>query len=229
MTLSDEDRLAAAEHALRLDAGEARAAARRLVAADPDFRQEVADWEAALAPLWDDVAEIAPPARVRRRLRARLFGTPGRDWGRGRGRGRGRWAGLAGWLAAGVSAAALAAVLLLPAAQAPPPGPLAVAEIATEGDGLRVLAAYDPAEGGFRLRRLAGAPAPGRDFELWAIPAGGAPVSLGVLGEAGIAILPEALRGELAGLTLAISDEAEGGSATGAPGTVLAAEAVTPL
>jgi anti-sigma-K factor RskA len=104
-----------------------------------------------------------------------------------------------------------------------------VAEIATEGDGLRVLAAYDPAAGGFRVRRLAGAPGPGRDFELWAIPPGGAPVSLGVLGEEGIALLPEALRGVVGDLTLAISDEAEGGSVTGAPETVLAAEAVTAL
>jgi anti-sigma-K factor RskA len=218
MSLTEEDRISAAEHALHLDAGEARAAARRRMAADPAFRQEVADWETALAPLWDEVAGVAPPARLRRRLRARLFGSAPR-----------RRAGLAGWLAAGVSAAALAAVLLLPAAEAPGPAPLAVAEIATEGDGLRVLAAYDPAAGGFRVRRLAGAPAPGRDFELWAIPPGGAPVSLGVLGGDGLAVLPEALRGIVAELTLAVSDEAAGGSVTGAPETVLAAGAVTAL
>ena len=218
MSVAEDDRIAAAEHALHLDAGEARGAARRRMAGDPEFRQEVADWEAALATLWDDVAEVAPPARLRRRLRARLFGAPSS-----------RWAGLAGWLAAGAAAAALAAVLLLPAGQVAPPGPLAVAEIATEGDALRVLAAYDPAEGGFRVRRLAGAPAAGRDFELWAIPPGGAPVSLGILREDGIAILPETLRDVVADLTLAVSDEAEGGSVTGAPETVLAAGAVTVL
>lgn len=221
MTLPEEDRIAAAEHALHLDTYDARAAARRRMAADPAFRREVADWEAALAPLWDEVDAVAPPARLRRRLRARLFGVPPR-----------RWTTLTGWLAAGVAATALAVVLLLPVGPFAPPAPtgaLAVAEIATEGDALRVLAAYDPAEGGFRVRRLAGTPAPGRDFELWAIPPGGAPVSLGVLGEDGVAILPEALRGRVAELTLAVSDEAEGGSVSGAPETVLAAEAVTSL
>ena len=218
MTLPEDDRIAAAEHALHLDTGPARDAARRRMAANPEFRQEVAHWEAALAPLWDEVDKVAPPARLRRRLRARLFGAPRRSW-----------TGIAGWLAAGASAAALAVVLLVSAGRVAPPGPIAVAEIATEGDALRVLAAYNPAEGGFRIRRLAGAPAPGRDLELWAIPPGGAPVSLGVLREDGVAILPEALRGRVAELTLAVSDEAEGGSVTGAPETVLAAEAVTSL
>lgn len=221
MTLPEDDIPAAAEHALGLDEGEARTAARRRAASDPEFRNEVAFWEEQLAALWDDVPEFAPPARLKQRLRLRLFG-------------RTRpWAGVLPWLLTGAAAAALAVVVTLPtlSPETPPPDAPAsvIAEIATEGDTLRVLAAYDPQAGAFRVRRLAGAPPPGRDFELWAIPPGGAPVSLGVLGAEGVAPLPEALRGDVAALTLAVSEEALGGSVTGAPTTVLAAAPVTSL
>ena len=219
MSLSEEEIAAAAEHALGLDADEDRAAARRRAAADPAFRAELADWEEALAALWDGTPEVAPPARVRRRLRARLFGRPARSWARA-----------LPWLLTGTAAAALALAVLTPVLDpAPPRTPVVIAEIATEGDGLRVLAAYDPLAGAFRVRRLAGAPSAGRDLELWAIPPGGDPVSLGVLGEDEIAPLPEALHALAADLTLAVSEEETGGSTTGVPGTVLAAAPVTSL
>ena len=224
MSMTEDEVAAAAEHALGLDEGAARAAARRRAAADPDFRAEVADWEAALAALWRDVPEVAPPARVWRRVRARLFGPPARPPARLL-----PWA-LAGWALTGLAAAGLAAALLIPGAPRDAPAPGAViAEIATEGDALRVLAAYDPAAGAFRVRRLSGAPPEGRDLELWAIAPGGAPVSLGVIGARDVAVLPEALRAEVRGLTLAVSEEDRGGSATGAPTTVLAAAPVVDL
>jgi len=132
------------------------------------------------------------------------------------------------WLLAGTAAAALAVAVLRPELLALPDGPAVVAEIATEGDGLRVLASYDPDAGAFRVRRLTGPPPEGRDFEFWAIPPdGGAPVSLGLLPEAGIVPLPDALRPQVAGLVLAVSEEEAGGSRTGAPTTVLAAAPVT--
>ncbi|TFL16240.1 anti-sigma factor [Jannaschia formosa] len=217
MTLSEDDIATAAEHALHLDEGTLRAAARRRLVTDPEFRAEVAFWEEALAATWDEVPEIAPPARVRRRLRRRLFGRPPKPFAR-----------LLPWLLAGTAAAALAVAALRPELLVPPRGPAVVAEIATEGDGLRVLAAWDPAAGAFRIRRLTGPAPAGRDYELWAIPPdGGAPVSLGLLPEAGPAPLPETLRPDLAGLVLAVSEEPEGGSPTGAPTTVLAAAPVT--
>jgi anti-sigma-K factor RskA len=227
MTLSETDIAAAAEHALRLDEGEARRANLRRASEDPEFRAAVAEWEADFAPLWDEVPEVAPPARVRRRLRRRLFGRPARPW-----------RSAVGGLMAGLAGAAIAAVLLVPLIPPPPgdrvaiPGdsaPALVAELATEGDALRLLAVYDAGAGAFRVRRLAGAPPPGRDLEFWAIPEGGAPVSLGVIGETAVAPLPEALRGDVAGLTLAVSEEEAGGSVTGAPGDVLAVAPVTEL
>ncbi|MEM8822660.1 MAG: anti-sigma factor [Pseudomonadota bacterium] len=218
MSLSEDDIAAAAEHALGLDEGVARDEARRRQATDPEFRAEVAAWEEDLADLWDGTDEVAPPRRVRRRLMHGLAGRRARPWA----------AALSGLLA-GAAAAVLAVLVLLPALDPAPPTPSVVAEIATEGDGLRVLAAYDAEEGAFRVRRLAGTPPPGRDFELWAIPPGGAPVSLGVLGEEGVAPLPDALLAVLNELTLAISEEETGGSTTGVPETVLATAPVTTL
>ena len=218
MSLSEDDIAAAAEHALRLDEGGARDRSRRRRATDPEFRTEVAAWEEALADLWAGADAVAPPMRVRRRLMRRLAGRRVRPWG----------SALAGLLA-GAVAVALATLVVLPALDPAPTVPSIVAEIATEGDGLRVLAAYDAEADAFRLRRLAGAPPPGRDFELWAIPPDGAPVSLGVLGAEGVAPLPESLRAVLSELTLAVSEEEAGGSTTGAPATVLAAAPVTAL
>jgi anti-sigma-K factor RskA len=63
-------------------------------------------------------------------------------------------------------------------------------------------------------------PQPGRSFELWALPDGGAPVSLGLLPAAGkvsrelTAAQQEALR---AATNVAVSLEPQGGSRTGAP------------
>ncbi|MGR3485592.1 MAG: anti-sigma factor [Paracoccaceae bacterium] len=230
MELSDEDKLTAAEHALALDEGELRLAARKRAATDGEFALEVAAWDAAFAGLWDDVAEVAPPARVRRQVMRRLF--------EGGVRPRSRLWALAPWLLTGTAAAALGAVILTPALRLPDAGPLppapvaaplAIAEIASEDDALRILAAYDPAAGVLRTRRLSALPAPGRDHELWAIPPGGAPVSLGVLRDEGAVELPPELLALLADLTLAVSDEALGGSVTGAPGDVLAAAPVTLL
>jgi anti-sigma-K factor RskA len=61
---------------------------------------------------------------------------------------------------------------------------------------------------------------PGRDYELWALPEGGAPVSLGLMPESGEAEreLSAAQRTALSSASkVAVSLEPEGGSATGAP------------
>ena len=84
------------------------------------------------------------------------------------------------------------------------------------------------------ITRQGGASAPqGRAQELWLIAdADSAPISLGLLGGEQQIVVPvaESLRGALEGATLAVSDEPEGGSPTGAPtGPVLAAGQITAL
>ncbi len=222
--LPEADAVRVAEFALSLLPEAERIAFAGRVARDPRLRAELALWEESLAPVADEVVPVLPPAAVKRRLEATLF--PQQAESRDR-----RWPRVLPWSVAGLSSVAAAAVLLmaLPLLRAPEPGPILVSELSTPGDELRVLAAYDPARGGFRVERTAGAAPAGRAVQLWAIGAAGVPVSLGLLAD-GLVPLPDALRDEVANLTLAISDEPAGGSPTGAPtGAILATGAVTSL
>ncbi|MEM9584198.1 MAG: anti-sigma factor [Pseudomonadota bacterium] len=232
-TKDEEDRVLAAEYVLRLlDTDEERAFEARL-AEDRALETEVAHWVYHLAPLSDDVAPVAPPAALKDQLFADLFGAqepvsqaPTSLFAR-----LGLWQGMAA--AATAIAAALAVQLVTsPAPQTPASGPFFVSEIASADEGLRILALYDGATGGLRLTGTNGTAAEGRDFELWAIIGEDAPVSLGVLSDDGTGniALPDALGGAVGGMVLAISDEPEGGSPTGAPtGAVLATGEVTDL
>ena len=140
---------------------------------------------------------------------------------------RWRW-GFASALAVVVFAAAL---FFYPIAE---PGPSHVAELQPAARDFVLTAALlleDTPQ--LELTRIDGPVAPaGRATELWAIPPDGAPVSLGVLPEAEnwIVNLPPELAGLETELTLALSDEPEGGSPTGAPtGEVLAATQLNEL
>ena len=224
--LPEEDAVRVAEFALGLLPEVERASFAGRVAREQSLRGELAFWEEALAPFAEEIAPVAPPAALKQRLEAALFEkdqASRNSW----------WRRLLPWSVAALASAAAAILLVvaLPVLRSPGgPGPVLVSEIAAEGDVLRVLAAYDAARGGFRIERTAGAPAAGRAFELWAIGTEGVPISLGVLPNDGLVPLPEALRGEVHDITLAISDEPEGGSPTGAPtGDVLATGALVSL
>ncbi|MEC9311615.1 MAG: anti-sigma factor, partial [Pseudomonadota bacterium] len=106
-------------------------------------------------------------------------------------------------------------------------------DLASADGDLVVAAGLDAEQNLLLIRRDQGAPRPGRALELWLIADGAeAPVSLGVLPDENeiFVTLPAELVQQFAGATLAISDEPEGGSPTGAPtGAVLAAAAVETL
>lgn len=218
---SDDDRALAGEYVLGvLPPDEARAAAAR-VAADPDFAALVAAWQADLAALADEVDPVTPPARVWRATERRLFGPPRRRWF--------LWAAPVA-LAAALAAAVLLSPDLFPRGPEPPLAPAYRAEIASETGTLSLAAAYDADTGALYVEREQGAAAPGRALQLWIIAGDDAPVSLGVLPEdpvIAVEIAPD-LRADLAGATLAVSDEPEGGSPTGQPtGAVLAVGTLT--
>ena len=83
------------------------------------------------------------------------------------------------------------------------------------GQPLMMAASYDTRAHELTVRRTEGPAAEaGKDYELWIIPAGQAPISIGVVRDAALSIplqeLPE-------GATLAITLETLGGSPTGAP------------
>ncbi len=195
----------AAEYVLGvLDLAERMAFEARL-RAEPVLRHRVERWEARLAPLNDEFADVPAPDLLPA-IEARLFGPrPSRlrFWG--------------GWLGGALAAGLAIAVGLtqLP----PPPGPAAApglrATLSAEAQTLVFAAAYDPATGQLRVARTAGPAAEaGRDYQLWLIGASGVPVPLGLLREAEVVTDVAAL---IPGETLAVSLEPAGGSPTGAP------------
>lgn len=207
-----DDDLLAAEYALGVLPPDEHAALARRAAADPAFARLAAAWDESLLPLAGGFAPQAPPARLKAAVLARVFGRA-RLWERA-----GFWQA-----AAGLALAALVAVAVLPRLApdlAPDLAPRLAAHLADAGGGVEYLALYDAARGRVDLAHVAGAPGAGRDFQLWVIPEGAAPVSLGVIppGAAPGLDLDGAARGLVAlGAVLAISLEPPGGSPTGQP------------
>lgn len=231
MSIADEpvpeggDDLLAAEFVLgALDADERSAAARR-IETEPEFARRVEQWEMRLAPLADAYQPAEPPAAAKAAIDRRIFAAaaPGP-------RRAGLLQSLAFWR--GLAAAAIAALLIAIVApyltsRLDQPQTRLVASLAADGSAVRYLAVYDPGDGQLALSHVAGDRSGGRDFELWTIEGGDAPVSIGVIPPGSairLAVPPEA-RAKLAkGATLAISDEPAGGSPTGQPtGPVISA------
>lgn len=223
-----EDAALAGEYALGLLTPDETRAVERRMAGDRAFAALVEDWQDRLATMAEaEVTPVPPPDRVFSALHKTLFAEQERPW----------------WQKLGIGQAvlgALAAALVLMAALnfgwlAPdmPLRPSHLAEIEAEDQSLAITAAFVPEENAFFVEQRRGGALPGRALELWLIPPGAAPVSLGVL-PAGQDLarlpLPAALAEGLRGATLAVSDEPPGGSPTGAPtGAVLAAGPITRL
>lgn len=180
----DQERDAlAAELALGLVEGQARADVLRLSLSDPAFAALVAGWEAKLAPLHGEWADAQPGATVWSGIERQLADAPADKVVAIETRLR-RWR--AGALLSGAVAAALAFVLFSQPLPSPAPAApqLAVARIESDAAGPLVLARYNQSNGLMQLRIHGFEPgtlAP----ELWVIPEGGAPVSLGQIGHAG--------------------------------------------
>lgn len=127
------------------------------------------------------------------------------------------WRGAAGLAFAATVALAIGIGLLLQ----PVPGPTHTAVFAdAQGRPVWIVDARLP-EGLLAIRALpSAAPPPGRAYELWMLPAGGAPVSLGLLPAQGETVfrLPEGLPARLlTAAGVAVSLEPAGGSPTGQP------------
>lgn len=215
-----DDRVLAGEYTLGLLSAEEAAAFEARMVREPELRALYAQWDEDFAGLTDDITPQAPPARVWQQIEAGLFDT----------RARGSWLRRLTLWGGGLAAAAVLVLAvglpdLVERGPVPPVDPPYVAQIAAEDGSLVVQAVYDDATGTLFVDREAGGAAPGRALELWLIAGEDAPVSLGVMPQDAQATLRVAddLRGRVAGSVLAISDEPEGGSPTGAPtGDVLA-------
>jgi anti-sigma-K factor RskA len=234
-----EDRSAlAAEHALRLLDGDELREAKARVEADPEFAAEAARWRGRLAPLADEVDEVAPPDALWERIDSSL-GKQGAAANDNVGALKRR---LTVWRSATGAMAALAACLALLLAFEPrqtvvqPPLPHAAAApmVAMLGDDktMKVVASWDPGKRQLVLAVAGDMPAdPAHAHELWVIPPGGKPRSLGTMGSAKQMhmTLADTIAALLQkGATIAISVEPPGGSPTGAPtGPVVASGALT--
>lgn len=207
------DRLAA-EYVLGTLRGPARRRFETLLGAHPALRRAVADWQERLTPLAGSVPELEPPARVWQRIETQLFGQaaqPTRWWQR-----------LAPWRA--LSAAGGVAVLALVVAlqQVPPAQAPIIVVLGSNPQAAQALNASFVASVSADGRALVLRPLnalsldAGKALELWAVPAQGAPRSLGLVRAEGATTL---LRTQLLRDTaaFAVSVEPPGGSPTGAP------------
>ncbi|MEQ8435348.1 MAG: anti-sigma factor [Oceanicaulis sp.] len=239
-----EDQLAA-EYALGVLEGEARAEAAERVRTDKVFADRVEAWAMRLAPMAETLAPAAPPARVKAAINARLFGEETSS-AAPQSRAGGFLESLAFWRGAAafaslVAVAALSVLVIAPEAADDGARFEAGYFAALRADDASpvVLVRYDAEAGELVISgpvdRDAAQPV---QPELWVIPPGegAAPQSLGLIASVSgdlterVAIDAETGRRIAQGATLAISLEPPGGSPTGAPtGPVIALGAVQSL
>ena len=217
-----------------LDARERRLAELR-VETEPAFARLVADWERRLAALIAEIDPVAVPAHLWPRLRTRLGWSPVEGAAP-----RGLLNSVGFWRATAALAAALALVALFvgrgPAPTPPPqivqqppvqpPPPQAepnrpVTLLARDDGSTGWLAAVDRGQSKVLMVPVpSAADAQGRVAELWIIPHGEAPRSLGMVSTQvahSVAVPAELLAKFVAGATLAITLEPSAGVPHSAP------------
>lgn len=226
----EDDGILAGEYVLGVLDGAQRAGAERRIAAEPAFAGLVAAWERHFAHWLDVIPSAQVPAHVWPRVRQRL------GWAAvNAAPPPGVWRNVAFWRgAAALAAAAAIGALYLgraPVREAPAPAPVVVATPEPSARPVTVLAGEDGATSWIASVTAARdkvlmvpVPSPadpsGRVGELWIIPPGGAPMSLGfVSGEMAHTIaIPPALRDAVVvGATFAVSLEPEAGMPHAAP------------
>jgi anti-sigma-K factor RskA len=242
--------LLAGEYVLGVLDAEQRRETQQRIERDPGFARLVAEWEHRLSPLAAEYGEAEVPAHVWPRIRTRL-GWAAVDGGRART--DSVWQSAGFWrLATGLAAAAAIAALAIgplglfrgedPVAPGPiaveptptptppvedPDAPKPVSTLTRDDGSPGWLASVDPAEGTVLMVPVpTSADAQGREPELWLIPPGEKPRSLGIVSidRSHTVKVPDALRYGLAkGAILAITLEPKGGAPQGvATGPIVA-------
>jgi len=221
----------AAEYVLGvLDAAARRIAEDRLLR-DPTFAREVAEWETRLMPLIDEITPVPAPYALWPRIRvAAGFGSAvdRSEMSDARARPRaGLWqsAPFWRWLSVGTSAAAAASLFVLffrPQVTPPPLSPAAplVAKMVQDDGKALFLAIVDIRQGTMIVQPTTVEIPQGRVPELWLIPPGDAPHSLGLLdpGRANAIVVPKALLAAFAPhAVVAVTVEPPGGGPGGKP------------
>lgn len=214
-TTLPDDMILAGEYVLGLLEGDDMEAAKQKLSGDRAFAAYVEAWERDLAGMAEQLAEVTPPARVRERLEAVLFAsgevTTQTRW----------WEMLTVWRWATAALAVLSLVLVISLINQPSPPERQVyaAAMSSEDYAGAILARIDLDAAEIDVKPFEVA-LDGRSAELWLIPEGQVPRSLGLIDPETGSILslrdtdaPEIGPGAL----VAVSLEPEGGSTTGAP------------
>jgi anti-sigma-K factor RskA len=200
----------AAEYALGTLRGRARARLKRWMRDDPELMKEVQAWETRLAPMAQAIEPVAPPARLWNQIERQLgLGKKPSSF----------WKAL-GFMAAGAAAAMVAVAVLLPLQ-----GDSTAAYVAVLSDPKTqrpvLVATAERADKVLRVNVLDPAiHVAGRSLELWALPSGGRPRSLGIVSPTerlNLKLLAAADQALADVPTLAISLEPAGGSPSGQP------------
>jgi anti-sigma-K factor RskA len=209
-----------------LDSAQHRGLEARL-RSDRAFAERVAYWERRFAPWLDDIAPVEPPERVWQRVCGRLGWTDARA---------SIWQSLTFWRGAAVVATLIAAVAVgLSVLRAPQPpttlNPSVVTPLAHDDGTPAWLVSVDRARGTVAIVPVPGPRDPqGRVPELWLIPPGQAPRSLGLVSvdQSRTVAVPAELRASLAsGSVLAVSLEQPSGIPHAAPaGPIIAKGAI---
>jgi anti-sigma-K factor RskA len=235
---SDKDNLRYAEYVLGLLDADARAAVAHEVETNSEAAAAVALWQRHFTPLAIEITDVAPPAHVWAGIRRRLAfdaSAPSAESTRAR---PSAWDSLGLWRWIGVGATAVAACLLvltMTRPVAPPTAAHAAVLMVSTIAGDNGVAGWTATMDIDRSELLVvpaspAAVASDRNTELWLIPAGGAPISVGVFppGDPKRFHLDKALVDRLGPTAaLAVSLEPVGGSPTGQPtGPVIAKGAI---
>lgn len=227
----------AGEYALGLLTGEDLRQARERLASEPGFAIEVARWQGRLAPLHAENEAIDPPRDLWNKIESKLGLQAANDNETAFRRRLVVWKSIAGGMTA-IAASLALVVAFEPRTNVAPlapktqqvPAPM-VAMLGSQGS-MKVVASWNPSA----RQLILAVPGnmgtdPSHSNELWVIPAGGKPKSLGTMPNA--KQMHMQLANALAtllqqGATIAISVEARGGSPTGAPtGPVVASGVLT--
>lgn len=215
----------AAEYVLGLLRAEERRVVERRMAREPGLATEVAWWEERFGGLAAAIPAVPPPADGWARIEAALPVPETSRQQEGLLRSLAFWRGLAAASTA-LAVASLAALIYLGGVQTPG-GPL-VAQLEAEPGQAGFVAAANPADGSLTI--LPAALLTGgqqqQAYELWVIPKGGTPHSLGLIDPnrpVKVSVRPELMPHITVDSVLAVTREPLGGSPTGLPtGPVIA-------
>jgi anti-sigma-K factor RskA len=223
LTPEEGAKLAAAEYVLGVMSASERWALEQRLTREPALVEDVAFWEQRLGTFVDEIAPLTPPDQVWSRIEQVVTPPPPPPPREG------FWQSLAFWRPFGIGSALIATaslgaiiyVTILPAPRSP-----MMAMLESSGGQASFTAAYVPGRQTLVLVPATLVNSERRTLELWLIPPGDRPHSLGLI-EPGKPVriqMPPALVERLTNsASLAVSLEPAGGSPTGLPtGAVVA-------